>query len=109
MLELPPTGTLQVQVVDAQGREIACDPSVTIQFVPERSSEVRSRLALLWGCETFVVPRVQTTDEMVAQVDKALLELGRGQPGDHVVIVAGTPPGTAGSTNTLRVHRLGGE
>jgi pyruvate kinase len=69
--------------------------------------EVRSRLALLWGCETFVVPRVQTTDEMVAQVDKALLELGRGKPGDSVVIVAGTPPGTAGSTNTLRVHELG--
>jgi pyruvate kinase len=71
-------------------------------------SEVRSRLALLWGCETFVVPRVQTTDEMVAQVDKALLDLGRGQPGDSVVIVAGTPPGSAGSTNTLRVHELGG-
>jgi pyruvate kinase len=71
--------------------------------------EVRSRLALLWGCETFVVPRMRTTDEMVAQVDGALLELGRGMPGDHVVIVAGTPPGTAGSTNTLRVHKLGGE
>jgi pyruvate kinase len=69
--------------------------------------EVRSRLALLWGCETFVVPRMQTTDEMVAQVERALLELGRGKPGDSVVIVAGTPPGTAGSTNTLRVHELG--
>jgi pyruvate kinase len=28
-------------------------------------------------------------------------------PGDYVVIVAGSPPGTPGSTNTLRVHRLG--
>jgi pyruvate kinase len=71
--------------------------------------EVRSRLALLWGTETFVVPRMQNTDEMVAQVDKALLDLGRGKPGDFVVIVAGTPPGTSGSTNTLRVHKLGGE
>jgi pyruvate kinase len=71
--------------------------------------EVRSRLALLWGAETFVVPRVEHTDEMVAQVDRALLDLGRGQPGDFVIIVAGTPPGTAGSTNTLRVHKLGGE
>jgi pyruvate kinase len=70
--------------------------------------EVRSRLALVWGAETFVVPRVRTTDEMVAQVDRALLELGRGRPGDPVVIVAGTPPGTSGSTNTLRVHELGG-
>jgi len=71
--------------------------------------EVRSRLALLWGAETFVVPRVEHTDDMVAQVDKALLDLGRGKPGDFVVIVAGTPPGTSGSTNTLRVHKLGGE
>jgi len=71
--------------------------------------EVRSQLALVWGAETFVVQKVEHTDEMVALADRALLELGRGQPGDFVVIVAGTPPGTAGSTNTLRVHRLGGE
>jgi pyruvate kinase len=36
-----------------------------------------------------------------------MLELGRGEPGDLVVMVAGTPPGTAGTTNSLRVHRLG--
>jgi pyruvate kinase len=71
--------------------------------------EVRSQLALLWGCETFVVPTVHHTDEMVAMADRSLLELGRGRAGDFVVIVAGTPPGTAGSTNTLRVHKLGGE
>ena len=44
---------------------------------------------------------------MIAQVDRAMLELGRGAPGDVVVIVASTPPGAPGSTNTLRVHRLG--
>ncbi len=71
--------------------------------------EVRSQLALLWGTETFVVPMVHHTDEMVTLADKALLDLGRGRPGDFVIIVAGTPPGTAGSTNTLRVHKLGGE
>ena len=31
----------------------------------------------------------------------------RANPGDYVVIVAGSPPGTPGSTNTLRVHQLG--
>jgi pyruvate kinase len=71
--------------------------------------EVRSWLALLWGCETFVVPKVEHTDDMVALADKALLDLRRGHVGDFVIIVAGTPPGTAGSTNTLRVHKLGGE
>jgi pyruvate kinase len=71
--------------------------------------ETRSQLALQWGVETFVVPRMAHTDEMIAQVDRAMLELGRARPGDLVVIVAGTPPGTVGSTNTLRVHRLGGQ
>lgn len=69
--------------------------------------EVRSQLALVWGVETFVSPRVENTDEMVASVDCLLRELGRAAPGDRVVIVAGTPPGTPGSTNTIRVHRLG--
>jgi pyruvate kinase len=53
------------------------------------------------------VPEVFHTDEMVRQVESALLEIGRCQKGDRVVIVAGSPPGTAGSTNALRVHRIG--
>jgi pyruvate kinase len=68
---------------------------------------VRSRLALTWGVETFVVPAVSHTDDMVRQVDRAMLELGRARRGDQVVIVAGTPPGVVGSTNTMRLHRLG--
>ncbi|MCD0448756.1 pyruvate kinase [Actinocorallia sp. API 0066] len=68
---------------------------------------VRSRLAITWGVETFLVPHVDHTDEMVRQVEQALLELGRCQKGDKVVIVAGSPPGTVGSTNALRVHRIG--
>jgi pyruvate kinase len=28
-------------------------------------------------------------------------------PGDEVVIVAGSPPGIPGSTNAVRVHRIG--
>ena len=67
----------------------------------------RSQLALSWGVETFIVPAVDHTDEMVKQVDRALLEIGRCQVGDLVVIVAGSPPGIPGSTNALRVHRMG--
>ncbi|WP_084423518.1 pyruvate kinase [Rhodococcoides kyotonense] len=71
--------------------------------------EVRSQLALSWGTETFLVPEVATTDAMVIEVDKALLELGRYNKGDQVVIVAGAPPGTVGSTNLIHVHRIGEE
>jgi pyruvate kinase len=67
----------------------------------------RSQLALTWGAETFVVPEVAHTDDMVRQVEAALLDMGRCDKGDLVVIVAGSPPGTPGRTNALRVHRIG--
>ncbi|MGN6333140.1 MAG: pyruvate kinase [Motilibacteraceae bacterium] len=76
-----------------------------LAFTPEAA--VRSQLAMSWGIETFLVEPVQHTDDMVRQVDAALLDLGRCQEGDLVVIVAGSPPGIPGSTNALRVHRLG--
>src|SRR5258706_3383088 len=80
-------------------------PIALLAFTTEPA--VRSQLTLSWGVETFIVPAVGPTDDMISQVDRALLELGRGRPGDVVVIVAGTPPGMPGATNTLRVHRLG--
>ena len=57
--------------------------------------------------ETFVVPEVAHTDDMVRQVDAALQDIGRCDKGDLVVLVAGRPPGTPGRTNALRVHRIG--
>jgi pyruvate kinase len=78
-----------------------------LAFTPE--PPVRNQLTLTWGTETFLVPRVDTTDAMVRQVDQAMLSIGRYQPGDLVVIVAGSPPATVGSTNLVRVHRLGEE
>jgi pyruvate kinase len=76
-----------------------------LAFTPE--PPVRSQLALTWGVETFLVDPVLHTDEMVKQVDKALLDIGRCVEGDLVVIVAGSPPGIPGSTNALRIHRMG--
>jgi pyruvate kinase len=78
-----------------------------LAFTPEPA--VRSQLSLTWGVETFITPEVDSTDLMVRQVDTAMLSIGRYQPGDLVVIVAGSPPGTVGSTNLIRVHRLGEE
>jgi len=76
-----------------------------LAFTPD--ARVRDQLTLSWGVETFVVDYVEHTDAMFRQVDHALLGLGRGLPGDLVVVVAGTPASTPGSTNTLRIHQLG--
>jgi pyruvate kinase len=80
-------------------------PIPLLAFTTE--SATRSQLALTWGAETFLVPPVAHTDDMVRQVDAALLQIGRCQAGDLVVMVAGSPPGTPGRTNALRVHRIG--
>ncbi|MDP9165308.1 MAG: pyruvate kinase [Actinomycetota bacterium] len=80
-------------------------PLPLLAFTP--LPEVRSQLALTWGTETFIVPHIQTTDGMIRQVDESLLALGRYKRGDLVVIVAGAPPGTVGSTNMIHVHRIG--
>ncbi|MBK9476066.1 MAG: pyruvate kinase [Tetrasphaera sp.] len=76
-----------------------------LAFTPDQWT--RSQLALTWGVETFLVDAVQHTDEMAMQVDEVLLGAGRVDEGDLVVIVAGSPPGIPGSTNALRVHRVG--
>jgi pyruvate kinase len=70
-------------------------------------SEVRSQLALTWGAETFVVGPRTNTDDMIRQVDAELLGMGRFERGDLVIIVAGAPPGTVGSTNLIHIHRIG--
>ncbi|MFF2108480.1 pyruvate kinase [Rhodococcus koreensis] len=80
-------------------------PLPLLAFTP--LPEVRSQLSLTWGTETFIVDPVDSTDAMVRQVDNALLGLGRYQKGELVVIVAGSPPGTVGSTNLIHVHRIG--
>ena len=76
-----------------------------LAFTPE--NRVRSQLSLSWGVETFRTHPVEHTDQMVRQVDEQLLQIGRVEEGDLVVIVAGSPPGIPGSTNALRIHRMG--
>jgi pyruvate kinase len=76
-----------------------------LTFTPNQ--DVANRLSLVWGSQTFLVPKVNHTDGMFDQVDTTVLEEGLCKQGDEVVVVAGTPPGVSGSTNTLRVHKVG--
>ena len=66
-----------------------------------------NRLALSWGVESMLTPVVGATVERVKIVDSVLIDSGRAHIGDNVIIVAGSPPGIPGSTNAMRVHRVG--
>lgn len=76
-----------------------------LAFTP--NEEVRRKLALVWGATTFLAEKVKHTDDMIKQVDEIVMASGKCRVGDEVVIVAGSPPGIPGSTNSLRVHRVG--
>ncbi|RYE75331.1 MAG: pyruvate kinase, partial [Myxococcales bacterium] len=80
-------------------------PIPVLAFTP--LARTRSQLSMTWGVETFKFGEVEHTDEMVYQVDEALLEIERVKEGDLVVIIAGSPPGIPGSTNALRIHKMG--
>lgn len=80
-------------------------PIPILALTPDK--ETYNQLALSWGIESMIMPMVSHTDEMVKQVDTLLVESGRGVIGENVMIVAGSPPGIPGSTNAMRVHRIG--
>jgi len=80
-------------------------PIPVLAFTP--SASVRSQLSIAWGVETFETPELRTTDDIAPQVDGQLLRSDMVAEGDLVVIIAGAPPGIPGSTNALRIHRMG--
>ncbi|MCL6733774.1 pyruvate kinase [Streptomyces neyagawaensis] len=79
-------------------------PIPLLAFTPDPAT--RSQLSLTWGVETFLGPRVDSTDAMIGQVDELLLEYARCRKGDTVVITAGSPPGVAGTTNLVHIHHI---
>ncbi|UOQ58393.1 pyruvate kinase [Leucobacter allii] len=80
-------------------------PIPIIGFTPDPAT--RRRMELTWGARSYLVERVESTDAMFAQVDEVLLAHSRAELGDKVLIIAGSPPGVVGTTNTLRIHRIG--
>ena len=76
-----------------------------IAFTPEPA--IRRRMALTWGIQSTLVEHVAHTDRMFIQVDDYLLSNDLASVGDKVVVISGSPPGIVGSTNDIRVHKVG--
>lgn len=76
-----------------------------LAFTPDPA--VRSQLALTWGAQTFLSDAVDSTDDMMATIDRSLLAMENYKEGDLIVVIAGTPPGIAGNTSMIQCHLLG--
>jgi pyruvate kinase len=74
-------------------------------FTPHVS--VARQLAINYGISPILAPDAASFDEMMAQMDRRLVENGCVKSGDTVVFVAGQPIGRVGSTNLMKLHRVG--
>src|SRR5881296_450910 len=69
--------------------------------------EVQRRLALSWGVSSRLIRKVETTDEMIEEVEATLLGDGSVRMNDVLVIISGSPMWVTGTTNLLKLHRVG--
>jgi pyruvate kinase len=65
------------------------------------------RMALYSGVTALRFGAVDSTDQMISYADQNLLELGIVEPGDGVVMSAGSPPNQAATTNLMKLHSIG--
>ena len=81
-------------------------PPVPIYAITPNESVAR-QLAISYGITPILAPDVSSTDEMLHQMDVLLVDHGALKTGEPVVFVAGQPPGRAGTTNLMKLHRIG--
>ena len=82
-------------------------PSVPLLVLtPDRHTA--RRIGLLWGAHAVVTRDVSDFEEMVAKSKRMALRHKLGEAGSRIIISAGVPFGTPGSTNLLHVVRLSG-
>jgi len=80
-------------------------PVPIFAFTP--SEAVARQLTIVFGVRPVVAPHMGSTDEMMTLMDHMLIETGGLKPRDSVVFVAGQPIGRPGTTNLMKLHRVG--
>ncbi|WP_374944975.1 pyruvate kinase [Sphingomonas sp.] len=83
-------------------------PGVPILVLTPKLETAR-RLGLLWGTHAVHTKDVASFEDMVAKSKRMALRHGLAQAGDRVVVMAGVPFKTPGSTNVVHVVRIVGD
>ena len=70
------------------------------------NDDTARRLAVVWGVHSVYTEDAKDFLDMVEKASQHVIADGFAAPGDRVVITAGFPFGTPGSTNILRIARV---
>ncbi len=81
-------------------------PAPIVCFTP--NPDTRRRLSLLWGVLPRRIAGIRSIEELAKVAEERLREERLVRRGDIVGIIAGTPLGAHGSTNLMRILRVGG-
>jgi pyruvate kinase len=73
------------------------------------SAKAARRLGILWGAHAVRTRDIANFEEMIAKAKRMALRHGVAKAGDRIVIIAGVPFGTPGSTNVIHIVRLAGD
>jgi pyruvate kinase len=83
-------------------------PSVPLLVLTPKAETAR-RLGLLWGCHAVNTRDVESFEEMVAKAKRIALRQKMAKAGDKIIVMAGVPFRTPGSTNVLHIVTLVGD
>ena len=81
-------------------------PSAPIVAIMDNEENLR-KLSFVWGVRGVVIPKIVATDDLFAMVEKVLQANDWAEPEDLVVVTAGIPTLRRGTTNMVKVHRIG--
>ncbi len=81
-------------------------PEVPIVAIMDNEVMLR-RLSLVWGVNGALIPKLVATDDLFAMVETVLKSNGWADLEDLVVVTAGVPTLKRGTTNMVKVHRIG--
>ena len=90
-------------------RRIARERPPVPMLVMTACMKVARRLGLQWGVHAVHTRDVSSFEEMVGKAKRMALRHHLAAPGDRMVIMAGVPFKTAGSTNVIHVVKLAGD
>ena len=76
-------------------------------IAPTPFEHIARRVSLYWGVTPVILRTKKTTDDMIMSVERILLNKKLARQHDLIVITAGVPIGVAGSTNMMKIHRVG--
>jgi pyruvate kinase len=80
-------------------------PTVPIYALSPGRETVR-RCGLMWGVQAASIPRIEITEELIAESARRVVELGWVKPGERIGVTAGLPSGKPGTTSLLQIQTV---